>query len=45
MATTSFYSQIGANRRNSFLLAAFVVVIFGLLGFTIGYALVGSTSW
>ena len=44
MATTSFYSQIGANRRNSFLLAAFVVVIFGLLGFTIGYALVGSTS-
>ena len=44
MATTSFYAQIGANRRNSFLLAAFVVVVFGLLGFTIGYALVGSTS-
>jgi heat shock protein HtpX len=44
MATASFYSQIGANRRNSFLLAAFVVVVFGLLGFTVGYALVGSTS-
>jgi len=44
MATESFYSQIGANRRNSFLLAAFVVGIFGLLGFTIGYALTGSTT-
>jgi heat shock protein HtpX len=44
MATESFYSQIGANRRNSFLLAGFVVVIFGLLGFTIGYALTGSTA-
>jgi heat shock protein HtpX len=44
MATSSFYSQIGANRRNSFLLAGFVVVIFGLLGLTVGYALVGSTA-
>ena len=44
MATESFYSQIGANRRNSFLLAAVVVTLFGLLGFTIGYAIVGSTS-
>jgi heat shock protein HtpX len=44
MAVKSFYSQIGANRRNSFLLAAFVVVLFGLLGFTVGYALVGSTA-
>ena len=44
MATESFYSQIGANRRNSFLLAGFVIAIFGLLGFTIGYALTGSTS-
>src|SRR5262249_36420207 len=40
----SFYSQISANRRNSFLLAAVVVILFGLLGFTIGYALVGSTA-
>jgi heat shock protein HtpX len=44
MATESFYSQIGANRRNSFLLAGVVVVIFGLLGFTIGYAFTGSSS-
>jgi heat shock protein HtpX len=44
VATRSFYSQISANRRNSFLLAAVVVILFGLLGFTIGYALVGSTS-
>src|SRR5262245_27660349 len=44
MATSTFYSQIGSNRRNSFLLAAFVVVLFGLLGFTVGYALVGSMA-
>jgi len=44
MATESFYSQIGSNRRNSFLLAGVVVVIFGLLGFTIGYAFTGSSS-
>ena len=36
----SFYDQISANRRNSFLLAAVVVVLLGLLGFTIGYAIV-----
>ncbi len=44
MATSSFYAQQSANRRNSFLLAAFVVIIFGLLGFTIGYAMVGSPA-
>jgi heat shock protein HtpX len=44
VATRSFYSQISANRRNSFLLAAVVVILFGLLGFTIGYAIVGSTA-
>jgi heat shock protein HtpX len=44
VATQTFYSEISANRRNSFLLAGFVVVLFGLLGFTIGYALVGSTA-
>jgi heat shock protein HtpX len=44
VATPSLYSQISANRRNSFLLAAVVVVLFGLLGFTIGYAIVGSTA-
>ena len=43
MATT-FYSQIAANRRNSLFLAAFVILVFGLLGFTIGYAVVGSPA-
>ncbi len=38
---SSFYDQISANKRNSFLLAAFVVVLLGLLGFAIGYAIVG----
>ena len=42
MAT--FYDQIGANRRNSFLLALAVVVILGALGFSIGYALTGSAG-
>jgi heat shock protein HtpX len=41
---SSFYAQISANKRNSFLMAAFVVVILGLLGFTIGYAIVGSPA-
>jgi heat shock protein HtpX len=41
---SSFYAQISANKRNSFLMAAFVVVILGLLGFTIGYAVVGSPA-
>ena len=44
MATSSFYAQIGANKRNSFLMAALVVIILGLLGFTIGYAVVGSPA-
>ena len=44
MAGTSFYDQIAANRRNSFLMAAFVVVLLALLGFTIGYAVVGSVE-
>ena len=42
MADASFYDQIAANRRNSFLMAAFVVVLLALLGATIGYALSGS---
>ena len=44
MATSSFYGQISANRRNSFLMAAVVVVLLGLLGFTIGYAFSGSAA-
>ncbi len=41
MASSSFYDQIAANRRNSFLMAALVVVLLGLLGFAIGYAVFG----
>ena len=40
MATT-FYDQIGQNKRNSFLLALLVVVILGLLGLLIGWAVTG----
>ena len=42
MATSSFYGQISANRRNSFLMAAFVVALLAALGFAIGYALIGT---
>jgi heat shock protein HtpX len=41
---SSFYDQISANRRNSFLLALVVVVLLAALGFTIGYALTGSAG-
>ncbi|HEY4753092.1 MAG TPA: hypothetical protein VIH37_07385, partial [Candidatus Limnocylindrales bacterium] len=44
MATTSFYSQIAANRRNSVLLALVVMLLLGILGFAIGGALSGSAS-
>jgi heat shock protein HtpX len=43
MAET-FYDEIAANRRNSLLLSAFVMALFGLLGFAIGYAITGSPS-
>src|SRR4051794_352029 len=43
MAET-FYTQIAANRRNSVLLALIVTVLFGLLGFSIGYAVSGTPS-
>jgi heat shock protein HtpX len=42
VAGTSFYDQIAANRRNSFLLATFVVALLALLGFAIGFAVFGS---
>jgi heat shock protein HtpX len=42
VATGSFYGQVSANKRNSLLMAAFVVVVLGVLGFAIGYAVVGS---
>ena len=45
MATrSSFYGQISSNKRNSLLMAAFVIGVFALLGFTIGYAVVGSPA-
>jgi heat shock protein HtpX len=43
MADT-FYNQIAANRRNSFLLALVVIALFGALGFAIGYAITGSAA-
>jgi heat shock protein HtpX len=42
VAGSSFYEQISANRRNSFFMAALVVALLALLGFTIGYAVSGS---
>lgn len=42
MARATFYDQIAANRRNSFLMAALVVAVLGLLGFTIGWAVSGA---
>ncbi len=44
MAGSSFYDQIAANRRNSFVMAAFVVVLLGLLGFAIGFAVSGEPA-
>jgi heat shock protein HtpX len=41
---SSFYDQISANKRNSFLMAAFVVGLLALLGFAIGYAVTGQPS-
>jgi heat shock protein HtpX len=42
VATRSFYEQISANKRNSLLMAGFVIIVLGLLGFAIGWAVVGS---
>ena len=44
MAGKTFYDQIAANRRNSFLLAGAVVILLGLLGFTAGWALFGDPT-
>jgi len=44
VARSSFYSQTSANRRNSFLLAAFVTALLGVLGFAIGYATTGEVA-
>jgi len=44
VATRTFYDEIAANKRNSLLMTAFVVLLLGLLGFAIGYAILGSAS-
>jgi heat shock protein HtpX len=44
VAGNTFYQQISANRRNSFLMALFIVVLLGLLGFAIGYVFFGSAE-
>ena len=44
MASTSFYSQIAANRRNSILLMLAVCGLLGILGFAIGYGVGGSVA-
>ncbi len=41
---SSFYGQIGANKRNSFVLAGALVGLLGLVGFTVGYAIVGTPA-
>jgi heat shock protein HtpX len=40
----TFFNQIAENKRNSFLLALIVVLLFGALGFSIGYAISGDPS-
>jgi heat shock protein HtpX len=44
VAGSTFYDQISANRRNSFLMAAFVVALLGVLGFAIGFAVFGEPA-
>jgi heat shock protein HtpX len=44
VAATTFFAQVSANRRNSFLLAAFVVAVLCLLGFFVGYAIAGDPA-
>ncbi len=44
MAGNTFYQQVAANRRNSFLMALFVVALLGLLGFAIGYGVFGTPA-
>ena len=40
----TFYSQIAANKRNSFFLMLILVVLLGVLGFAIGYGTTGTTG-
>jgi heat shock protein HtpX len=45
MASSTFYSQIAANRRNSVLLSLVVILLLGGLGFAIGGAAGGSVGY
>ena len=40
----SFYQQVAANRRNSFLLALAVIAVLAALGFSVGFALTGEPA-
>jgi heat shock protein HtpX len=44
VAARSFYDQISANRRNSFLMAGFVILLLAALGFAIGWAVFGDPA-
>jgi heat shock protein HtpX len=44
VAGTTFYDQIAANKRNSFLLTLLVIALLALLGFAIGFAIFGSAA-
>jgi heat shock protein HtpX len=44
MATTTFYAEESANRRNSILLILLVVAVLAVLGYVIGYAFGGSSG-
>ena len=44
MAGNTFYQQQAANKRNSLLMAGFIVLLLGLLGFSIGYAIFGTPA-
>jgi heat shock protein HtpX len=44
MARSTFYQQAAANRRNSFLMAVFVIGLLALLGLLIGWAVFGSPT-
>src|SRR5215203_361281 len=44
MATSTFYSQIGANKRNSILLVLAVVLLLGVLGLAIGWEVTAESA-